>query len=51
MVAKERLRIIKALVVVWIDTLVIGDTHEAAVLLQSIIRMVATYRWDKLREL
>jgi len=51
MVAKERLRIIKALVVVWIDTLVIGDTHEASHLLAVIVRMVGTYRWDKLKEL
>ena len=35
MVAKERLRLIKALVVVWIDTFVGGDVHEAEQILIS----------------
>jgi len=51
MVAKERLRIIKALVVVWIDTWVAGDVHEAEQILNIIKRMVASYRWEKLEEM
>lgn len=51
MVAKERLRIIKALVVVWIDTFVAGDIHEAERILEIVKRMVASYRWEKLEEM
>ena len=49
--AKERLRIIKALVVNWIDTFVAGDVYEAEQILSVVKRMVASYRWEKLEEM
>jgi len=51
MTAKERLRLIKALVVVWIDTWVAGDIVAASQLLTIIKMMVASYRYEKLAEL
>ena len=45
---KERLRIIKALVVIWIDTWVAGDIANAERILTMIRDMVRLYRNEKL---
>lgn len=49
--AKERLRIIKALVVIWIDTYVAGDLPMSERILTIVRTMVTSYRWEKLNEL
>ena len=50
MESKEILRIIKSLVVDWIDLLVGGDEISAEQLLTLIRRLVTHYRWEKLDE-
>lgn len=51
MAARERLRLIKALVVTWIDVWVGGDIVSAEQIMLIIRRMVRLYAAEKLAEM